>query len=192
MMEQRPPPGNARERHANHEHASPMRIGLISDTHGLLRSEALAALQGSDFIVHAGDIGDASILVQLAAIAPVTAVRGNNDAGAWAARLPDTSELDAGGIHVLVIHDLATLAVDPKAARIDVIVSGHSHQPSVVQQDDVLFVNPGSAGPRRFRLPVSIGMLTISAGAVEAELIPLDIAASPGRRRASRSAADRG
>lgn len=191
-MEQRAPPGNARERHANHGHASPVRIGLISDTHGLLRSEALAALQGSDFIVHAGDIGDASILVQLAAIAPVTAVRGNNDAGAWAACLPDTSKLDAGGMLMFVIHDLAALAFDPKAARIDVIVSGHSHQPRVVRQDDVLFVNPGSAGPRRFRLPVSVGMLTIRAGAVDAELIALDISAPAGKRPASRTAADHG
>ncbi len=156
-----------------------IRVGLISDTHGLLRPEALAALRGSDFIVHAGDVGDASILEHLSALAPVTAVRGNNDHGAWAARLPDTDRLLAGGMRILVLHDLA--ALDDAATRIDVVVSGHSHRAKTERRADVLYVNPGSAGPRRFWLPISVGMLTIDAGGVTSELFLLDHSRAPER-----------
>jgi putative phosphoesterase len=156
-----------------------VRIGLISDTHGLLRPEALAALRGSDVIVHAGDIGDGSLLERLSAIAPVCAVRGNNDVGAPVSGLPQTQRLDVAGKCILVIHDLAEFTTAPVAAGIDAIVSGHSHQPKIERRDGVLYVNPGSAGPRRFRLPVSVGRLTIAADRIEAELLPLDIGAAP-------------
>jgi len=152
----------------------PIRVGLVSDTHGLLRPEALAALGGSDFIVHAGDIGDAAILTRLTTIAPVAAVRGNNDAAAWANGIPDTQRLDIGGKRIFVIHDLAALAIDPVAERVDVVVSGHSHRPKCEHRGDVLYVNPGSAGPRRFRLPIAVGMLTIEGDDVDAELVMLD------------------
>jgi len=150
-----------------------IRVGLISDTHGLLRPEALAFLQGSDLIVHAGDIGNAAILAELAAIAPVTAVRGNNDNGSWAENIAETAMLKAGEINLYVIHDLAQLDIDAQAARVRVVVAGHSHHPSVRERDGVLFVNPGSAGPRRFRLPVAIGELRIDGPHVTARTIDL-------------------
>jgi putative phosphoesterase len=152
-----------------------LRVGLISDTHGLLRPQALRALQGSAAIVHAGDIGAASILDALRAIAPVTAVRGNNDREAWAAALPDTAVLAIAGIRVYVIHDLATLAIDPTAERMDVVVAGHSHRPSCTERDGVWYVNPGSAGPRRFTLPVGVGMLDIEGSDVRPRLLELAI-----------------
>ena len=164
-----------------------VRIGLISDTHGLLRPEAVAALRGSDVILHAGDIGDASLLEQLAAIAPVCAVRGNNDVGATGSSLPPTRRVDAGGKCIFVIHDLAELAIEPAAAGIDAVVSGHSHKPKIERRDGVLYVNPGSAGPRRFRLPISVGRLTIAADRIEAELLPLDVDAAPARRASTRA-----
>ncbi len=150
-----------------------MRLGLISDTHGLLRSEALAALQGSDRIVHAGDIGNAAILEQLAAVAPVTAVRGNNDHGPWADALPETAWLQIEGVAVCVVHDLKTLKLDRPAG---VVIAGHSHKPLVERREGMLFVNPGSAGPRRFSLPVSVGELLVEHGEAKARLITLDIA----------------
>jgi len=151
-----------------------LRIGLVSDTHGLLRPEAEAWLAGSDRIVHGGDIGDARILERLAAIAPVTAVRGNNDHGAWAEALPETKWLELPGVLLLALHDLAQLDVDPRAAGVRVVVSGHSHQPLIEERDGVLFVNPGSAGPRRFRLPIAAGELLIGAdGAVTARTVVL-------------------
>ena len=140
-----------------------LRIGLISDTHGLLRPEALAFLRGADRIVHGGDIGDASILHALAEIAPVVAVRGNNDVGAWAERLPETELVELGGIGLYAIHDLAQIDIDPAAAGVRVVVSGHSHRPVVEERGGVLYVNPGSAGPRRFSLPISAGELRIAA-----------------------------
>jgi uncharacterized protein len=149
-----------------------VRIGLISDTHGLLRDEALAALQGSDRIVHAGDIVDPRILDALARIAPLTAVRGNNDKGTWADALPETAVLRAGEVSIFVIHDLKTMP-GGAAARHQVVVSGHSHQPKVERRDGVLYVNPGSAGPRRFKLPISVGRLRIAGTTVTAELIDL-------------------
>lgn len=144
------------------------RIGLLSDTHGLLRPEALAFLRGSDHIVHAGDICDPAILEQLAALAPLTAVRGNNDVGAWAARLPEQVTLHIGGVCVCVLHDIDDL--QPPHAGVQVVVTGHSHQPRIVRQDGVLYVNPGSCGPRRFRLPIAVGELLVEGGLVEARI----------------------
>jgi putative phosphoesterase len=150
-----------------------MRIGLISDTHGLLRDEALDWLRGSDHIVHAGDIMGAEILRKLGEIAPLTAVRGNNDHGPWAEKVPETAVLEAGGISIFVIHDLAQLAVDPKKAGHRVVVAGHSHKPHVEEREGVLYVNPGSAGPRRFTLPISAGELRIQGGQASARWVEL-------------------
>jgi putative phosphoesterase len=147
------------------------RVGLISDTHGLLRPEVRAFLEGSDFIVHAGDICDPSILEALAEIAPVTAVRGNNDHGSWAARLRETEFLQVEEAFLYAIHDLAQLDIEPGAARVQVIISGHSHKPMVERREGVLFVNPGSAGPRRFTLPISAGELIVSGAAVSARTV---------------------
>ena len=150
-----------------------MLIGVISDTHGLLRPEALAALQGAEHIIHAGDIGAPDVLAALAEIAPVTAVRGNNDKGAWAARIPATAVFEATGVSIYVLHDLAELDLDPAAARFGVVIAGHSHQPSQAERNGVLFFNPGSAGPRRFRLPICVGRLHVENGAARAELVTL-------------------
>lgn len=160
-------------------------VGLISDTHGLLRPEALAALQGSDFIVHAGDIGDVAILERLSQIAPVTAVRGNNDQDAWAAVLPDIARLDVHARRILVIHDLSQLGHDASLDGIDVVVSGHSHRPRSGQRGKILFINPGSAGPRRFRLPISIGRLLVVGDRIDATLVALEVEAAllPRQRR---------
>ena len=150
-----------------------LRVGLISDTHGLLRPEALAVLAGSDHIVHAGDICEPGVLDALAAIAPVTAVRGNNDRGAWAERLRETELVQAGEVWLYAIHDRAQIDIDPVAAGVGVLVFGHSHQPSVEERDGVLYVNPGSAGPRRFRLPISVGELTVLGRSVSARTVEL-------------------
>ena len=153
-----------------------MRVGLISDTHGLLRPEAKAFLGGCAHIVHGGDIGHAGILAELGALAPVTAVRGTNDRGAWAESVRETELLRIGGVCVYAIHDLAELDIEPAAAGIHVVVSGHSHKPRVVERDGVLFVNPGSAGPRRFKLPVSVAELVIDGtGAVSARIVELEV-----------------
>jgi uncharacterized protein len=149
------------------------RIGLISDTHGLLRPEALAFLRRCDAIVHGGDIGDAGILEQLAALAPLTAVRGNNDRGAWASKLCDTEMFNVGALCLYAIHDLAQLDIDPQAAGVRVVMSGHSHKPSVATRDGVLFVNPGSAGPRRFTLPIAAGELIVDGDVVSARVVDL-------------------
>lgn len=150
-----------------------MRIGLISDTHGLLRPEALQALAGVEQIIHAGDIGAAEVLDGLRAIAPVHAVRGNNDRGTWATRLPDRLALELGGSPVLVLHDLNDLGGDAGGSGARVVVSGHSHKPGVTEREGVLLINPGSAGPRRFRLPVTVGHLIIAAGSARAEILDL-------------------
>jgi len=150
-----------------------IRVGLISDTHGLLRPEALAFLEGSDHIVHGGDICDASVLEALSALAPVTAVRGNNDDGSWASRLRETELFQVGEIFIYAIHDLAHLEMAPSAAGVQVVVSRHSHKPSVERRDGILYVNPGSAGPRRFKLPVSIGELTVTGRSVSARIVEL-------------------
>jgi len=151
-----------------------MRVGLIADTHGLLRPEALEFLQASDFIVHAGDIGARGILGELGAIAPVSAVRGNNDMEPWAAELREIELLNVGACTVYVIHDLADLCIDPGAAAVQVVVSGHSHKPVLERRDGVLFINPGSAGPRRFHLPIAIGELLIEGGSLAARIFDLE------------------
>jgi hypothetical protein len=151
-------------------------VGLISDTHGLLRPEALAALQGVDAIIHAGDIGAPQVVERLAQIAPVTAVRGNNDRGAWAEKLAATETLAIGGVLLYVLHDVKELALDPLAAGLAAVIAGHSHQPRLQERDGVLFVNPGSAGPRRFRLPVAVGRLAVNDGRVRGRIVELEIA----------------
>ena len=150
-----------------------IRIGLISDTHGLLRPEAVDVLRGSDFIVHAGDIGE-DVLDRLATLAPVTAVRGNNDRAPWAARLAETEYLRFGEVTLMVLHDLADLGADPGASSVDVVVSGHSHRPKVERRGGVLYVNPGSAGPVRFRLPISVALLQIVGREVDARIVELE------------------
>jgi hypothetical protein len=149
------------------------RIGLISDTHGLLRPDAVLFLRGCDHIVHAGDIGDAGVLAELSALAPLTAVRGNNDRGPWADRLAQTELVQVGELFIYALHDIAELDIEPGGAGVHVVVSGHSHKPLVQQRDGVLYVNPGSAGPRRFRLPISVGELMVHGTAVTARLIEL-------------------
>ncbi|MBS0448716.1 MAG: metallophosphoesterase family protein [Proteobacteria bacterium] len=156
-----------------------IRVGLISDTHGLLRPEACAFLRGAAHIVHAGDIGSAAILDALAALAPVTAVRGNNDHGPWADAIGETASLEIGGVRIHVVHDAAQLALDPKAAGLRVVVTGHSHRPAMFERDGVLHVNPGSAGPRRFKLPVSAAEMMIRGVEVEARTIDLLASATP-------------
>jgi len=153
-----------------------MRIGLISDTHGLLRPQALDALAGVERIIHAGDIGSAAVLDALAAIAPVDAVRGNNDTGPWARAVRETEALRVGEVAIYIVHDLGELDLDPAAAGFQVVVSGHSHRPSVVEREGVLYVNPGSAGPRRFKLPIAVGELLIVEKSVRARVVELDLA----------------
>jgi putative phosphoesterase len=148
-------------------------LGLISDTHGLMRSEALDALQGSDLIIHAGDIGDPAVLESLATIALVRAIRGNNDRGAWAAKLPATEVVELGSHSIYVLHNLMELDLDPAAAGFITVVCGHSHKPAVEKRGSVLFVNPGSAGPRRFKLPVTVATMTLRLGRCEAHVVPL-------------------
>jgi hypothetical protein len=152
-----------------------MRIGLISDTHGLLRPEAVAALKGVDRILHAGDIGTPEILSALAAIAPVTAVRGNNDTGQWARRIAETEVVALQTVRVYMLHDLKQLDLDPAAKGFAAVIAGHSHKPKIEDRNGVLFVNPGSAGPRRFKLPVSVGYLDIVRGKATASLRELSI-----------------
>jgi hypothetical protein len=148
-------------------------IGVISDTHGLLRPEALAALQGVDRILHAGDVGDPEILVALSKTAPVVAVRGNVDTASWVRALRQTEMIEVGGMSIYMLHDLEQLDLKPEAAGIRAVVYGHSHQPKIEEKNGVLFFNPGSAGPRRFHKPISIGKLTIEAGIARAEVIDL-------------------
>lgn len=149
------------------------RIGIISDTHSLLRPEARNFLVGCDQIVHAGDICGPEIIEALARIAPVTAVRGNNDRGEWARGLAETVMLKVGEVWLYVIHDLAQLDIEPRAAKVRVVISGHSHKPRIEQREEVLYLNPGSAGPRRFALPISIGELIVQGSVVNARLVEL-------------------
>ncbi|GLZ24908.1 metallophosphoesterase family protein [Stutzerimonas sp. Brlt_13] len=150
-----------------------MRIGLISDTHGLLRPEAVAALQGCAQIIHAGDIGKPQVLDGLRVIAPLEAIRGNIDTADWAQVLPERLDLRIGGLTLHVLHDLKQLDIDPLAAGVDVVIAGHSHKPKVERRDGVLYVNPGSAGPRRFSLPISLALLELNDGQAQVELISL-------------------
>jgi putative phosphoesterase len=153
-----------------------MRIGLIADTHGLMRPEALVALHGCDHILHAGDIGDPAVLDALAALAPVTAIRGNNDTAGWAHALPDAITLELGGVAIHMLHDLKTLPQYPPRSHAAVIVAGHSHRPAIDRADGRLVVNPGSAGRRRFALPITVGELHVTDGQPQATIVPLAIA----------------
>ena len=148
-------------------------VGVISDTHGLLRPEAVEALQGSEHIIHDGDVGAPEILEKLASIAPVTAIRGNVDKGVWAQKLPEIDVVEIAGISIYVIHDLVKLDLKPEAAGFAVVAYGHSHIPKQETRNGVLYFNPGSAGPGRFKLPVTIGKLTISKRKVRGEIIPI-------------------
>ena len=150
-----------------------MLIGVISDTHGLLRPEALSALQGSDDIIHAGDIGDPEILDRLSEIAPVTAVRGNVDREPWAKKIPETDILEIDGVSIYILHILENLDLKPAPAGISAVIYGHSHVPKQETKDGVLFFNPGSAGPRRFTLPATVGKLVVKAGKIRSEIIQL-------------------
>lgn len=158
-----------------------IRIGVISDTHGLLRPEALDALQGSELILHAGDIGKPEILDALSHIAPVRAIRGNNDDQEWASHLPECEIITVDDVQVYMLHDVKQMKIDPVRAGHDVVISGHSHKPMVEERDGVLFLNPGSAGPRRFKLPVSIATLKVDGEQVSAEIIELEIAPNKSR-----------
>lgn len=149
------------------------RIGLISDTHDLLRPEALAFLRGSDHIIHAGDICTQGVIDTLAAIAPITVVRGNNDRGDWAKSLGETARLQVEGVRIFVIHDISELAIDPASEGVRVVVYGHSHMPKVEEREGVLFVNPGSAGRRRFKLPIGVGELVVDGVTVLPRLVQL-------------------
>ena len=150
-----------------------MNVGVISDTHGLLRQEALEALRGSEHIIHAGDIGALEIIPALENIAPVTAIRGNVDREPWTKRFPETELVELAGLHFYIIHDLNALDLNPRAARFAAVISGHSHQPKQEIKDGVLYFNPGSAGPRRFRLPVTVGRLEILNGKISAKIVDL-------------------
>ncbi|HEU0290852.1 MAG TPA: metallophosphoesterase family protein [Burkholderiales bacterium] len=148
-----------------------LRIGLISDTHGLVREEAVAALKGCHHILHAGDVDEPEVLVKLRKLAPVTVVRGNNDRGSWANTIPVYDVVEFGSVSIYLRHDELELDIDPRAAGFRVMMFGHSHKPRVETRDGVLFVNPGSAGPRRFRLPITVGELLITGDQVEARII---------------------
>jgi putative phosphoesterase len=150
-------------------------LGVISDTHGLMRPEAIKALEGVKMIIHAGDIGTPEVLETLHVIAPVVAVRGNNDTGMWAHALPETEVVEVGSVTLYVLHDVKTLDLDPIAAGFHAVISGHSHQPAIARRQGVLFLNPGSAGPRRFKLPISVAQLTIRGDTVDAQLIDLAV-----------------
>ena len=150
-----------------------MIVGVISDTHGLLRPEALTALRGSDYIIHAGDIGDPAILKKLGEIAPVTAIRGNVDREGWAKKIPATNVLEVQDVAIYVLHNLAELDLKPEAAGFAVVVCGHSHVAKQETKNGVLYFNPGSAGPRRFRLPVTIGRLKVEDGKVSGEIVEI-------------------
>jgi putative phosphoesterase len=153
----------------------PARVGLISDTHGLLRAEAVNALRGSELIIHAGDIGQPAILEALRAVAPLVVVRGNIDTQTWALALPDRVVVEALGARIYVLHNLGELAIDPAAAGLAIVVSGHSHRPGRTEREGVLYINPGSAGPRRFKLPVTVARLDLTEPAAKVEFIDLTV-----------------
>ena len=153
----------------------PKVIGAISDTHGLIRPQALAALAGSDLIIHAGDIGTPDVLTALTAIAPVAAVRGNNDHGAWTRQLTDTAAVQVGNAWVYVLHDLQDLDLDPAAAGFAAVIAGHSHRPGITKRDGVLYVNPGSAGARRFHLPIAVARLHLRGVTLSGEVVLLRV-----------------
>ncbi|HXV14265.1 MAG TPA: metallophosphoesterase family protein [Candidatus Krumholzibacteria bacterium] len=150
-------------------------VGVISDTHGLLRPEALTALAGSDRVIHAGDVGEEEILEALRAIAPLTVVRGNVDTQAWCSKLPYGDLLEVDGVRIYVVHDLGTLDIVPASAGVSVVVFGHSHHPDVFTRNGITFFNPGSAGPRRFRLPVTVGRIDVEDGRARAKIVELNL-----------------
>jgi uncharacterized protein len=150
-------------------------LGVISDTHGLLRPQAVAALRGSDLIIHAGDVGDAAIIAELRVAAPVFAVRGNIDTEPWAKRLPASDVVEVGQLLFYVLHNIADLDLDPPTAGFAAVVYGHSHRPAIERRDGVLYLNPGSAGPRRFKLPVTVARVTISGSEMWPEIVELDV-----------------
>jgi putative phosphoesterase len=150
-----------------------LRVGIVSDTHGLLRAEAKIFAGTCDYIIHGGDIGSQSILDELAALAPLIAVKGNNDRQPWAAHLPESEMMRVGGVFVYVIHDISQLDIEPRAAGVQVIVSGHSHKPLIEQRDGILYVNPGSCGPRRFTLPISLGEMIVEGTKVRVRTVEL-------------------
>jgi putative phosphoesterase len=150
-------------------------IGVISDTHGLLRPEALTPFMGAERIVHAGDIGSPAVLEKLETMAPVVAIRGNNDKAPWAENLPESLLFEVRGHIIHVLHDLAQIDLSPKAAGVSVVISGHSHKPGIEEHEGVLFINPGSAGPRRFRLPIAVAKLYVADDSVRAEIIELKL-----------------
>ena len=152
---------------------SALRIAVLSDTHGLLRPEVIAACSGSDHILHAGDVGDSAILQRLREIAPVTAIRGNIDTGGPCAELSATEMVELGGVMMYLVHSLADLDIDPVAAGVRAVVSGHSHKPAEEWRRGVLYLNPGSVGPRRFRLPVAMSFLTLSNGKIQVENVTI-------------------
>ena len=152
---------------------SDLLVGVISDTHGLLRPQALHALRGADLIIHAGDVGRPEVLDPLRALAPTHTVRGNVDNGLWAQRLPLSETVGVGGLTFYVLHDIAALDLDPPTEGFAAVIFGHSHKPSIEKRDGVLYLNPGSAGPRRFSLPVSVARVKVSRGALQPELVPL-------------------
>lgn len=152
-----------------------MIVGVISDTHGLLRPEALEALRGSEHIIHAGDIGAPEIISELKKIAPVTAIRGNVDVQTWAREFPEIEVVELGGKSIYIIHDVKALDLNPKAAGFDAVISGHSHKPGQETKDGVLYLNPGSAGPRRFNLPTSVAKLRIEESGLWAEIMVLSV-----------------
>jgi hypothetical protein len=155
------------------DNPEPCRIGVISDTHGLMRPQALEVLRGSDLIIHAGDVGKPEVLEQLRSLAPVTAVRGNVDRGAWADELPEERTVEVGGARIHVVHNLKAMASAPKGCRM--VISGHSHRPSVERHDGVVYLNPGSAGPRRFTLPVAVATVRINGRGLRPKLVALTV-----------------
>ena len=155
------------------QHSGHCLVGVISDTHGLLRPEAVRALEGMDLIVHAGDVGGPEVLETLRTLAPVVAVRGNVDAGDWAHALSETETVEAGDTMLYVLHDAHRLDLDPAAAGFAAVISGHSHRPAIERRNGVLFLNPGSAGPWRFVLPVSLALLRVQGDGLDAELVNL-------------------
>jgi putative phosphoesterase len=151
-----------------------MIVGVISDTHGLLRPEAVEMLRGSEHIIHAGDIGAPEIIPELRKIAPVTAIRGNVDHQDWCRIFPETEVVELAGVHIYILHDVNAIDLNPKAAGFAAVISGHSHKPHQAMKDGVLYFNPGSAGPRRFKLPITVGRLEIDGGTLTASVLPLE------------------
>lgn len=158
--------------------AKDINVGVISDTHGLLREEVVASLKGCDLIIHAGDVGKEAILTELRSLAPVMAVRGNIDTEPWARALPDFEVVEIGGVSVYVLHDLKQLDLKPERAGFSAVVSGHSHIPSIETEAGVLYLNPGSAGPRRFKLPITVARMKVADHRISAEVVDLETGTS--------------